>query len=165
MHAPQEIYFQAALCVLANLNYALGCGLLCLQHGHLCVEAHSDSSCACDRGHQKSISGYYTFIGRNLVTWRSKKQHVVSLFSGKAEYHAIMHASSEMLWIHYFFKSLVFQYKVSCPCIVITKQQSFLPTILLFMNVPSISRLISMLFGIKYLTSSSPLLLLALPIN
>ena len=39
MHAPQEIHLQAAICVLANLKYALGRGLLYLLYDHLCVEA------------------------------------------------------------------------------------------------------------------------------
>ena len=37
---------------------------------------------------RKSTSGYVSFVGGNLVTWRSKKQSVVSLSNGKAEYHA-----------------------------------------------------------------------------
>ena len=62
MHAPQEIHWQAILCVLAYLNHALGRGLLYLQHNYLCLEAYSDSSYASDCGDQKSISGYSTFI-------------------------------------------------------------------------------------------------------
>ena len=31
--------------------------------------------------------------------WQSKKQHIVSLSSAEAEYRAMMHASSEMLWV------------------------------------------------------------------
>ena len=35
---------------------------------------------------RKSTSGYFTFIGGNLVTWRSKKQKVVALPSTEAEF-------------------------------------------------------------------------------
>ncbi|RVW68506.1 Retrovirus-related Pol polyprotein from transposon RE1 [Vitis vinifera] len=35
---------------------------------------------------RKSTSGYFTFVGGNLVTWRSKKQKVVALSSAEAEF-------------------------------------------------------------------------------
>ncbi|RVW35312.1 putative mitochondrial protein [Vitis vinifera] len=34
---------------------------------------------------RKSTSGYFTFVGGNLVTWRSKKQKVVALSSAKSK--------------------------------------------------------------------------------
>ena len=73
MHAPQQIHWLATLCVLTYVKHAYVRGLLYLQHSHLCVDAYSDSSYARDHGDQKSISGYCTFVGGNLVTWRSKK--------------------------------------------------------------------------------------------
>ena len=108
MHVPQEIHWQATLRVLAYLKHAPERGLLYLQHGHLRVEAYSNSSYASNRGDRKSISEYYTFVGGNLITWWSKKQHVVSLSSVKAEYRAMMHASFEMLWVCYFLQELSF---------------------------------------------------------
>nr|GEZ02754.1 putative reverse transcriptase, RNA-dependent DNA polymerase [Tanacetum cinerariifolium]GEZ06923.1 putative reverse transcriptase, RNA-dependent DNA polymerase [Tanacetum cinerariifolium] len=39
-----------------------------------------------DKGDQRSTSGYYTLVGGNLVTWRSKKQKVVALSSAEAEF-------------------------------------------------------------------------------
>ena len=44
-------------------------------------------------------SGYYTFVGGNLVTWRNKKQHVVARSNVEAEYRAMAHTVSEMLWV------------------------------------------------------------------
>ena len=37
-----------------------------------------------------------------------KKQHIVSLSNGEAEYYAMMHASSKMLRVHSFFQELGF---------------------------------------------------------
>ena len=68
----------------------------------------SDCSYASDRGDQQSISGYCTFLGGNLVTWQSKKQHVVSLSSVEAEYCVMMHDSFEMLWVYSFIQELGF---------------------------------------------------------
>jgi len=44
----------------------------------------------------KSTTGYCTFVGGNLVTWRSKKQDVVSHSSTEAEYRVMAHMSCEM---------------------------------------------------------------------
>ena len=108
MHAPQEIHWQAALRVLAYFKHVAGHGLLYLQHGHLCMEAYTNFIYASDRGDRKSTSGYCAFVGENLATWRSKKQHVMSLSTAKAEYHAMMHASSQMLWLCSFLQELGF---------------------------------------------------------
>ncbi|CAL9003349.1 unnamed protein product, partial [Prunus brigantina] len=48
---------------------------------------------------KRSTSGYFTFVGGNLVTWRSKKQNVVSRSSAEAEYRGMAHGICELLWI------------------------------------------------------------------
>ena len=59
-------------------------------------------------GDRKSTSGYCTYVGGNLVTWRSKKQNVISRFSAEAEYRAMTQAASEMIWIQSFLTTLGF---------------------------------------------------------
>ncbi|CAL8078242.1 unnamed protein product [Prunus armeniaca] len=39
--------------------------------------------------YRKSTSGYFTFVGGNLVTWRRKEHKVVALSSAKAKFRAI----------------------------------------------------------------------------
>jgi hypothetical protein len=56
----------------------------------------TDSVGSCDR---KSTIGYCTFIGGNLVTWKSKKQNVVARSSTEAEYRAMASTASELIWI------------------------------------------------------------------
>ena len=48
---------------------------------------------------RKSTSGYFTFVGGNLVTWRSKKQKVVALSSAKAEFKGMAKGLCELLWL------------------------------------------------------------------
>lgn len=45
------------------------------------------------------IDGPLTLVGHNLVTWRSKDQNVVARSSSGAEYRAMAHIVSEMLWV------------------------------------------------------------------
>ena len=46
-----------------------------------------------------STGGYFTFVGGNLVTWKSKKQKVVALSSAEAEYRGIKSGLTEILWL------------------------------------------------------------------
>ena len=48
---------------------------------------------------RKSTSGYFTLVGGNLVTWKSKKQKVVALSSVQAEFRGIAKGVTEILWI------------------------------------------------------------------
>ena len=48
---------------------------------------------------RKSTSGYFTFVGGNLVTWRSKKKKVVALSSIEAEFRGMAKGLCELLWL------------------------------------------------------------------
>lgn len=56
------------------------------------IFAYSDSGYAGDDDDKMSIIGYLTFVGGNIVTWRSKKtkqnkrQNIVSQLSARVEY-------------------------------------------------------------------------------
>jgi hypothetical protein len=69
------------------------------RHGHLDIEGHIDVDWAGSVTDIRSTSGYFTFMGGNLVSWRSKKQNVVSRSSAKAEYRGMAHRVGELLWI------------------------------------------------------------------
>ena len=47
----------------------------------------------------KPTLGYCTFLGGNLVTWRSKKQNVVERSSAKAEFRSMVLEIRELLWL------------------------------------------------------------------
>lgn len=52
-----------------------------------------------DRMDKKTTSGYFTYVGGNLVTWRSKKEKVVSRSSDEVEYRGMVHGVCELLGI------------------------------------------------------------------
>ena len=61
------------------------------KHEHLDIEGYTNSDFVKSKLDKKSISRYVAFIRGNLVTWRSKKQNVVSLSSAKLNVvHPIM---------------------------------------------------------------------------
>ncbi|CAL2228440.1 unnamed protein product [Prunus armeniaca] len=57
---------------------------------------------------RRSTFGYFTFVGGNLVTWRSKKQEVVSRSSAEAEYRGMAQGVCELLWLRRLFRDLGF---------------------------------------------------------
>jgi hypothetical protein len=48
---------------------------------------------------RKSTTGYCTFVGGNLVTWKSKKQNIIVRSSAETEYRAMASTTSELIWI------------------------------------------------------------------
>ncbi|CAL2235458.1 unnamed protein product [Prunus armeniaca] len=74
-------------------------GLMFSKHGHLNIDGYSDADWAGNVTDRKSTSGYFTFVGGNLVTWRSKKQNVVALSSAEAEFRGMTKGICELLWL------------------------------------------------------------------
>ena len=48
---------------------------------------------------RRSTSSYFTFVGGNLVTWKSKKQNVIASSSAEAEFRGMALELCEALWI------------------------------------------------------------------
>ena len=64
------------------------------------------------RSDRKSTTGYCTFLGGKLITWRSKKQTVVAKSSAEVEYRAMAHTSCDLMWIKHLLEELKFVVKV-----------------------------------------------------
>ncbi|KAJ0920564.1 putative RNA-directed DNA polymerase [Helianthus annuus] len=87
-------------------------GVLFKANGHLNVELYTDADWAEDKGNRRSTSGYFSLVGGNLVTWRSKKQKVVSLSSGRSV-ECIARGLSEVLWIRKLLEDIGFSQKAT----------------------------------------------------
>jgi len=59
----------------------------------------SDSDWGSNIHDRKSTSGNCFSLGLGLISWCSKKQKVVALSSTEAEYIAMTHASTQVLWL------------------------------------------------------------------
>ncbi|RVX23542.1 Retrovirus-related Pol polyprotein from transposon RE1 [Vitis vinifera] len=55
---------------------------------------------------RRSTSGYFTFVGGNLMTWKSKKQNVVVRSSAEAEFRGMTLGLCEALWLRLLLQDL-----------------------------------------------------------
>ncbi|KAM1268861.1 hypothetical protein ACFX13_001165 [Malus domestica] len=99
MHSPSEAHMDAVIRILRYLKMASDRGLVFSKNGQLNVEGYTDADWAGSITKQQSTSGYFTFMGGNLVTWRSKKQKVVARSSAKVEFRGMFHGVCELLWL------------------------------------------------------------------
>jgi Reverse transcriptase (RNA-dependent DNA polymerase) len=109
MHSPKEEHMEAVRRILRYLKGTPGKGIVFRKNSHLNVYAYSDADWAGCPTDRRSTTGYFTFMGGNLVTWKSKKQNVVSLSSAKSEFRGMVKAICELLWLKKFLTELGFE--------------------------------------------------------
>jgi hypothetical protein len=99
MASPTDLHHKAALRVLRYLKRSPGRGLFFPHSSDLQLLGFSDADWGGCVDTRRSISGYCFFIGKSLVSWKSKKQPTVSCSSAEAEYRALASATRELQWL------------------------------------------------------------------
>ncbi|XP_016185165.1 uncharacterized protein LOC107626777 [Arachis ipaensis] len=69
------------------------------KNDSLNITAYCDSDWGGDPDDKKSTGGMCVFLGRNLVSWSSKKQSLVARSSTETEYRAMADLIAELIWI------------------------------------------------------------------
>ncbi|GAV66327.1 hypothetical protein CFOL_v3_09837, partial [Cephalotus follicularis] len=103
MQAPQKAHWDAAIRILRYLKSAPGKGLIYRPNRHMDLVAYSDADWAGSASDRRSTTSYCTFVGGNLVLWRSKKQTTVARSSAEIEYRAMAHTIAELMWLRSLF--------------------------------------------------------------
>ncbi|RVW15239.1 Retrovirus-related Pol polyprotein from transposon RE1 [Vitis vinifera] len=108
MQAPLTAHWKAVKRILRYLAGTLHHGLH-LQHSsnsHLNITGFCDADWASDVDDRHSTSGYCLFLGPNLVSWHSRKQHTVSKSSTEAEYRSVATLVAEISWLQSLLREL-----------------------------------------------------------
>jgi len=108
MHAPRTTHLDAVNRIIRYLKGSPGQGIWMKKNNTNNILAYSDADWA-GSFDRKSTTGYCTFVGGNLITWKSKKQNVIARSSAEAEYRAMASTASELVWL----KQLLRDMKVS----------------------------------------------------
>ncbi|KAI3508923.1 hypothetical protein L1887_23945 [Cichorium endivia] len=103
---PKQSHWNAALRILRYLKTTIGQGILLPREGATNLVAYSDSDWLGCPYSRRSRTGYLLLLGGAPVSWKSKKQSVVSRSSAEAEYRAMATTVSEVLWVRWLLSEL-----------------------------------------------------------
>uniref|UniRef100_A0A2N9GQ29 Mitochondrial protein n=1 Tax=Fagus sylvatica TaxID=28930 RepID=A0A2N9GQ29_FAGSY len=91
------LHYATVIHILRYIKGTMFHGLHFSAHSTLDLCAYSDADWAKDPIDRRFTTGFCFFLGDSLISWRSKKQHIVSRSSTEAEYHALADTTSELL--------------------------------------------------------------------
>ena len=118
LQSPCDSHWDAVIRILRYIKSTPSQGVLYENRGHTQVIGYTDADWAGSPTDRRSTSGYCVFIGGNLISWKSKKQHVVARSSAEAEYRAMALATCELIWLRHLLQELRFgkdeQMKLIC---------------------------------------------------
>ncbi|KAK9048060.1 hypothetical protein SSX86_032977 [Deinandra increscens subsp. villosa] len=103
---PRQNHMDAATRVLRYLKATPGQGILLPKEGGTSLISYCDSDWLGCPYTRRSRTGYLLLLGGAPISWKSKKQSVVSRSSAEAEYRAMATIVSEILWIRWLLKEL-----------------------------------------------------------
>ncbi|RVW73210.1 Retrovirus-related Pol polyprotein from transposon RE2 [Vitis vinifera] len=99
MQEPRIEHWEAALRVVRYLKGTPGQGILLRADSDLSLQGWCDSDWAACPVTRRSLSGWLVFLGQSPISWKTKKQHIVSRSSAEAEYRAMAAVTCELKWL------------------------------------------------------------------
>uniref|UniRef100_A0A803NL64 Polyprotein n=1 Tax=Cannabis sativa TaxID=3483 RepID=A0A803NL64_CANSA len=106
----REPHMTDATRILQYLKSTHGQGLIFyVECPAIHFQAFADADWGACLDTRRSISGYCVFLGRSLISWKSKKQATVSRSFAEAEDRSMANATCELTWLHNIIKDFNIQ--------------------------------------------------------
>ncbi|GJX63007.1 ribonuclease H-like domain-containing protein [Tanacetum coccineum] len=99
MHDPREPYFSALKRFLRYVHGTLNYGFQLFSSSTMDLVAYSDADWAGCPTTRHSTSGYWVYLGNNLLYWSSNRQPTLSCSSTEAEYRGVANDVAETCWL------------------------------------------------------------------
>jgi hypothetical protein len=106
MHDPREPHFSALKRILRYVQGTLDYGLQLFSSSTSSLVSYSDADWAGCPTTRRSTSGYYVFLGNNILSWSSKRQPTLSRSNAEAEYRGVANAVAETCWLRNLLREL-----------------------------------------------------------
>lgn len=119
---PRQSHMDAANRVLRYLKGTTGQGVLLPKDGDPVLTAFYDSDWLGCPYTRRSQTGYLLMLGGAPISWKTKKQTVVSRSFAEAEYRAMASTVSEILWVRWLLKNL--QVHIDTPTMLFCDNQA-----------------------------------------
>ena len=113
MHAPRTTHLDAVYHILRYLKTSPGLGLFYSVSHQSGLSCFTDADYTGSQTNRRFTTGLSTFYGNHLISWKSKKQAVVSRSSAEAEYSAMAQGTCEILLLRSILNELGFTEKDS----------------------------------------------------
>jgi hypothetical protein len=127
-HNLGEIHWKAIRHVFKYLSGTRNLGITYQHTGsdRLNFHGYSDSDHGSCLDTRQSTSGYVFFMAGGPISWKSARQHCVTLSSTESEYYALTNAAKEASWLRLLLSDLGYS------------QSDIIPTLLYGDNIPSL---------------------------
>ncbi|CAM8920282.1 unnamed protein product [Rhodiola kirilowii] len=99
MQQPTEEHMRAALGLLRFIKGAPAQGILFSAQSSLQLQAFCDADWPACPLTRRSLTGHCVTLGPSIISWKTKKQPVVSRSSAASEYRAMAAVCCELVWL------------------------------------------------------------------
>nr|GEZ78304.1 ribonuclease H-like domain-containing protein [Tanacetum cinerariifolium] len=106
MHDRQEPHFAAFKHILWYVRGTVDFNLQLYASATTSLVGYTDADWAGCPSTRCSTFGYYVFLGDNLLSWSSKRQHTISRSSAEAKYRGVANVVAETAWLRNLLREL-----------------------------------------------------------
>lgn len=106
MHDPREPHLAVLKRILRYIRGTMDFGFHLYSSNTTSLVGYTDADWAGCPSTRRSTSGYCVFLGDNLLSWSSKRQHTISRSSAEAEYRGVANVVAETAWLRNLLREL-----------------------------------------------------------